>query len=289
MDLTIASLVLVSAALHPWRDFFIKGSAYPEGMCLAVMAAMIALSASHAAILGTDLMSIRAVWPLALASGLGFVIYFSFVVMTLREGDLSSYYPITRASPLFIVVFSYLFLEQRYTWPLLLGIVMVFIGAFFLQYRRHSGLFAQPKTLFVAVLAMVVHGLITIVDARAVQVVEPMVQFFWVSLVAIVPSAVVFTIYKPKNRTTTEHLFAGWWHSPVSFLISGISAYVSYILMLSAFQLGGNVAALSAARQASIPISVLIGGLLLKEINTLGRLTWSLILALGIAVIILVT
>jgi hypothetical protein len=59
--------------------------------------------------------------------------------------------------------------------------------------------------------------------------------------------------------------------------------------MLSAFQLGGNVAALSAARQASIPISVLIGGLLLKEINTLGRLTWSLILALGIAVIILVT
>lgn len=287
MDLTIAGLVLVSAAIHPWREFFIKRSAYPEGLCLAVMMSMMAFSALHAVILGVDLMSIRAVWPLAFGSGLGLVIYFLFVVMTLRMGDLSSYYPITRASPLFIVVFSFLFLEQRYSWPLLLGIVMVFIGAFFLQYKRGSGLLDQPKTLMVAVLAMVVHGLITIIDATSVQVVEPMVQFFWVSSIAIIPTAVVFAFIRPRDRTVSEHLFAGWRHAPGSFFIAGFSAYVSYILMLTAFQLGGNVAALSAARQASIPISVLIGGLLLKEINTFGRLAWSLVLAAGIAVIIL--
>ena len=66
----------------------------------------------------------------------------------------------------------------------------------------------------------------------------------------------------------------------------GASAYVSYFLMLKAFKMGGEVAALSSIRQASIPISVLIGGFLLKETNVLKRLNWSLVLALGIVLII---
>ena len=287
MDLTIVGLALASAALHPLRDFFIKGNAYPEGLCLAAIMSSMIFAAIHALVLGIDLMSIRAIWPLPLASGLGMVFYLSFVVITLREGDLSSYYPITRASPLFIVVFSFLFLEQSYSWPVLLGIVMVFCGAFLLQYSRGYGYLAQPKTLAVAVSAMVAHGLLTIVDARAVQVVEPIVQFFWASLFAIIPTAVFFARNRPPDRSVVEFLFAGWRHTPGSFFIAGFFAYVSYILMLTAFQLGGNVAAVSSLRQASIPISVLLGGLLLKEFNMLGRLAWSLILAAGIAVIIL--
>ena len=43
---------------------------------------------------------------------------------------------------------------------------------------------------------------------------------------------------------------------------------------------------MSSIRQASIPISVLIGGFLLKETNVLKRLNWSLVLALGIVLII---
>ena len=287
MDLTIVGLVLASAALHPLREFFIKGSVYPEGLCLAAIMSWMIFAAIHALILGIDLLSIRAVWPLALASGLGMVFYFSFVVITLREGDFSSYYPITRASPLFIVVISFLFLNEHYSWHLLFGIVMVFCGAFFLQYKRGSGFLAQPKTLTVAVSAMAAHGFITIVDARAVQVVEPMVQFFWVTLIAIFPTAVFFARNRTPDCSIVEYLFMGWRHTPGSFFIAGFSGYVSYILMLTAFQLGGNVAAVSSVRQISIPISVLLGGLMLKEFNMLGRLTWSLIMAAGIVVIIL--
>ena len=137
MDLSIVGLVFASAALHPLREFFIKGSLYPEGLCLAAMMSWVIFAAIHALILGIDLLSIRAVWPLALASGLAVVFYFSFIVITLREGDFSSYYPITRASPLFIVVVSFLFLNERYSWHLLFGIAMVFCGAFFLQYKHY--------------------------------------------------------------------------------------------------------------------------------------------------------
>ena len=58
------------------------------------------------------------------------------------------------------------------------------------------------------------------------------------------------------------------------------------MLILFAFQAGGEVAVVSATRQVSIPISVLLGALVLKEQRLLPRLAWSLLLASGVALII---
>ncbi len=46
------------------------------------------------------------------------------------------------------------------------------------------------------------------------------------------------------------------------YLAGGTANYVSYYLIFVAFSLGGNVAAVTAVRQASIPFAVLIGGTL---------------------------
>ena len=169
---------------------------------------------------------------------------------------------------------------------MILGIILVFIGAFFLQYRKGCGIFSQPKTLSLATLAMIVHGVVTIMEAKAVQVVEPMVQFFWVSMIAVIPLGIYISLNRQKDNHASEYLFGGWKKTPGSYIIIGISAYLSYFLMLKAFKMGGEVAALSAIRQASIPISGLIGGLILKEENFVKRLNWSLVLALGIILII---
>jgi uncharacterized membrane protein len=59
------------------------------------------------------------------------------------------------------------------------------------------------------------------------------------------------------------------------------------VLILFAFQAGGEVAAVSATRQASIPISVILGALVLKEERLLARLAWSLLLAGGVVLIML--
>ena len=55
--------------------------------------------------------------------------------------------------------------------------------------------------------------------------------------------------------------------------------YVSYYLILWVYGHGGDVAAVTSVRQASIPFSVLIGGLWLKEPDMTRRLFASLILA----------
>ena len=111
-------------------------------------------------------------------------------------------------------------------------------------------------------------------DAQAVQVVEPMVQFFWVSMIAVIPLGIFFSLNRPKENHVIRYLFGGWKESSGSYIIIGTSAYLSYFLMLKAFKMGGEVAALSSIRQASIPISVLIGGLILNEENFVGMKTF---------------
>ena len=68
--------------------------------------------------------------------------------------------------------------------------------------------------------------------------------------------------------------------------VPGVMAYASYYLILMAYQMGGEVAAVTAVRQASIPISVMLGGLFLREGSILRRLFAALLLTAGIVVII---
>ena len=84
-------------------------------------------------------------------------------------------------------------------------------------------------------------------------------------MIAVITLGIYFSLNRPKENHAIGYLFEGWRKTPGSYIIIGTSAYLSYFLMLKAFKMGGEVAALSSIRQASIPISVIIGGLILKE------------------------
>ena len=116
--------------------------------------------------------------------------------------------------------------------------------------------------------------------------VEPAAYLF-VQYIFLVPAmTLVFLALRPGGPTVVEHLFVGWVRTPGSFLVAGIASYASYYLILVAFQLGADVAAVSAVRQISIPFSVLMGCLIFGERRMNARLAWSLLLALGVVVII---
>ena len=97
MTATILALVLISAFIHPLREFFIKADATPEGVTLAVVFQFGVISGIHAWILGVDPWAAFKVWPFMVVSGFGLLFYYWSVVCTLKAGDLSIYYPITRS------------------------------------------------------------------------------------------------------------------------------------------------------------------------------------------------
>ena len=208
--------------------------------------------------------------------------------MCLKLGDVSVYSPIMRSSPLFVVVAGHFVLGQRYPFVLLAGIAIVLVLAFLLQYERgNTRLVANPRALALA--AMCAHRVLTLVDAEAMRSVRPEELLLLTYTVVVLPGmAAVFVATRPRGRRALEHLFAGWWTTPGRFLCAGMLSYLSYCFLLLAFHLGGNVAAVASLRQISIPVSVILGAVVLGERWLLGRFGWSALLGFGVVLILAV-
>ncbi len=284
MSPLIAVMVLVSAALHPIRDTILRSDRRPADAYLGIIVAVAFFSSMHVWLSGADLTSIVKVWHLWLISITGMSIYTFFLVMTFSRGDLSIYYPITRSSPLYIVLVGVLFLGESYTLTMLAGIALVLVGGLLLQYRPGAGLFQDPRTLGFALLTMIGHGTGAIADARAVQIVDPVVMFFW-SWIAMSP--IIALIFRRVAAVKGDWPpIAHWRRAPLRYIGGGVVLYGSYYLILLAYSLGGDVAAIQAVRQASIPFAVLMGQMFLAEGSLVRRLSMSLLIAAGIIIII---
>ena len=91
-----------------------------------------------------------------------------------------------------------------------------------------------------------------------------------------------------------SHMFAPflpivrrWALAPWRIVFAGITSFLSYLFILSAFQLGAEAATVSAVRQASIPVSVILAAFILNEPHFMHRIVWAGLVALGILAITL--
>ena len=285
MEPAVAGLVLVSAIFHPLWNAMVKGDDWPERAFLALMATFLVASGTHSVLAGADLLSVIDAWPYVLVSSAGLTTYAYNLILTYKKGDLSAYYPIIRSSPLFIVVVGVLFLDHSYSLPLLAGIGLVMGGALVLQHKSGGRLLDDPPTLARALVALAGTGVYSISDSRGVRLVEPMVFMFWVQV--LVTPALILLFLRRDRRRPLDLLFTGWRLSPLRYLFAGSICYGSYYLILLAYQWGGDVAAVTATRQVSIPLSVLLGGFFFREKGIPRRIAASLVLTVGIVVIIL--
>ena len=286
MEINITGMVLLSAALHPLWNAMIKRDAQPEGAFVGNGAMLVILAGGHSLVAGYDFLAITKIWHLLAITVMAKLIYTVSLVTMLRRGDLSAYYPIARSSPAFIAVVNALFLGAFYSPSALAGIAMVVAGAFWLQYKHGVRLLDNPVTLMFALVAMAGTGINSIADARAVQVVAPSVIFFWTFVFTLPGFVLTFAVLGGKT-VTVRSLFP-WLRNPLPYVKIGVLCYISYLLILLAYEGGGEVAAVNAVRQASIPFSVLLGGMWLKEADMGQRILGSLLLAAGIVVIVLV-
>jgi drug/metabolite transporter (DMT)-like permease len=288
MDATIAALVLASAALHPIRDLIVKKIHFRESAYIGITASWILISAIHATLTQGNVYLPFSLLPMIVFSSFGLVLYYVGITVSLRQGELSVYYPIIRSSPLFIVAVNFLVFGHSYAAITLTGIVLAVAGAFFIQYQRGAGLFDKPYLFTVAAIAMAGHGITTLADAKAMRLVEPAAFLFWTYLLTLFTQLAWFQCTKPEGRLSLQHIAGAWGSNPVRVLLAGSLSYLSYVFIMTAFQLGGEAAAVTAVRQASIPISVLLGVFILREGNLGSRLSWSMVLAGGIAIIVFV-
>ena len=287
MSIPVLFLVIFSALLHPVRVFLIKGDNTPEGLTLSVVIIFGFMSFFQIILMGINPWEVFEIWPLIAISSVGLLLHFWCIVKSLRDGDFSVNYPIIRSSPMFVVIAGYIFLNHHYSMEILLGIAIVILSAFMIQYTPGGKYLSKPSSILLAVLAMCFHGIITLADAEAMKYVEP-AAFLFIQYLFVTPAmAIIFILTRPSGKNIYEYLFLGWGKKPLRFFLAGFTAYISYLLILYSFRMGANVAAVSSIRQISIPFSVLIGGFFLLEKQMNYRLFWSILLTLGVVIIII--
>jgi uncharacterized membrane protein len=274
----------MAAAIHPFRDIFLKGSKHPISAYASICSIWIFISIIHVLIFNEDLRLPVSYWPYVVASSLGLIIYYYGTLKALERGSLSVYYPIIRSSPLAIVFVNWLAFDQSYELKVLLGIGLVLIGVFMLQ-KSARGVTGEKKSLYLALLAMLGSAAYTVADANAMSVISPSVFLFYVYIIVTLG---LFGLGLSESRNMANSislLKTNFAHAPRRIILAGVSSYVSYYLILWAFKVGSEAAAVSAIRQVSIPLAVVVATIVLKEKKFFYNLWWASFVGVGVIII----
>ena len=278
------AFVLLAAAIHPFRDIFLKGSRHPISAYASICSIWIFISLVHILIFNEDLRLLVSYWPYVVASSLGLIIYYYGTLKALERGSLSVYYPIIRSSPLAIVFVNWLAFDQSYELKVLLGIGLVLIGVIMLQ-KPARGVTGDKKSLYLALLAMLGSAAYTVADANAMSVISPSVFLFYVYIIVALG---LFGLGLSESRNMANSislLKTNFVHAPRRIILAGVSSYVSYYLILWAFNMGSEAAAVSAIRQVSIPLAVVVATIVLKEKKFFYNLWWASFVGIGVIII----
>ncbi|KIC20851.1 MULTISPECIES: EamA family transporter [unclassified Leisingera] len=286
MELLWILLVLLSAVTHPLRDLTLKGVAHPVSCYTGVCLSWVVFAGLHMALAGHSPALPAGVWPLVLASALGLTVYYYGTLSALRRGNLSAYYPIVRSSPLAIAAFSWLVLDRSYTGAALLGMGLIIWAGLMIQ-KGKGRLLDDPRAFAMAAMAMLGSAAYSISDAAAMQGAASAPFLFWTYILVTLAMGALRAWEDRGQSAPLLGVVRGWAQNPWRILFAGLSSYLSYLLILRVFQLGAEAAAVSAVRQVSIPVSVILAALVLKEPRGLSRLGWAVLIAAGIAMIAL--
>lgn len=221
-----------------------------------------------------------AAWPYLALSALVHNVYYVFLLLCYRFGDLSHVYPLARGSaPLFVAVLAAVLADEvPGPWGIAaiglvsLGIVGLTLG---------GGTLHRPAARAVAVALMtgILIASYTVVDGLGLRRAgAPWGYIVWLNVLEGLPVLAVVLVCRRRDMGT---YLAHRWRPAIS---GGVLAIVAYGLVLYALGQGamGYVAAL---RETSILFAAVIGALSLKESFGRRRIAAAAVIVTGIVVL----
>lgn len=278
--------MLTAAVLHAVWNMLVRRGTHREAFawCMAVASAVMYLP------LGVYLFVVHGLpvegLPYVVATMAIHAIYFVLLGRAYEHGDLSLVYPIARGTgPLLVPLMAVPLLGERVTAVAALGIACIVVGVVTLQaggftpaalWRLRRGM-SSPAAGY-ALATGVSIAIYSVNDKVGVEIVDP-VLFGYLLFAGAAPMAA--TYYLTARRAS---VVACWRENRGAILIAGIISPLTYFMALSAFRLG-QVSYLAPMREVSIVFAAVLGGVVLKEGLTRGRLTSAALTTLGVALI----
>ncbi|MCC6187898.1 MAG: EamA family transporter [Anaerolineales bacterium] len=227
-------------------------------------------------------------WAILAVSAVFEALYFAAIAQAYRHGDLSLVYPLARGTaPLFLLIWSALFLAERLSWAGAGGVVLIAFGLYLINlpslaaWRQPLRAWRQPAP-WLALAAGLCVSCYTAIDRAGIRRVEPLLYTY----LALLVTTLFLTPY-----TLRAVGWAGLWaelrSSRFSSVAAGFTTLAAYTLVLRAMQAGVPAGYAGAVREISVVFGAGVGVWLLKERGSLMRVMGAASVAAGVAVIAL--
>jgi len=279
MDPVAIILVLTAAVMHATWNAVVKVDG-DRLMTMAVVISTTGLLAPLLLVAGPP--PAPESWPYIVISALLNNAYFLFLIMAYKFGDLSHVYPIARGSaPLLVAAGASGFAGESLSLAELAGVIIISIGIISLVWSRGGNLGTEKRAVVFALLTGLMIAAYTVVDGIGVRLSGNPAGFIgWLFILSPLP---LLAIALTRRRGQALVYLRTNWRPAV---LGGCLNLGSYGLSIWALSLGA-MAHVSALRETSVIIAVVIGTRMLGEAFGRRRILAAATVALGVILIAL--
>ena len=269
--------VLLGAALHACWNVLVKSGSDPFLDTVLVATCVAAVTAVLLVFLPVPE---EGSWRCLIASVVIHVVYYGFLVLAYRGGDLSLVYPIMRGTaPAITALLAAALLGEQPSWRGWAGVFLVSGGVLLLaaDAPRSKSVRLAP-VVFALLNAGVIVGY-TLVDGVGARLSGN--AFSYTGWMLLLAGVLVFVISLAlRGRQVAQHVLSQWKKG----VLGGSCAFASYSLALWAMT-RAPIAPVAALRETSIVFSALLAVFVLKErITTLRYVSIAIVTAGAIAI-----
>ena len=283
MDINVFLAVIFAAFLHALWNSMVKSHKDKH-----VAVAAIVLGHVPASLVIIFLLPMPAIesLPYIIASALIHQGYQWFLLTAYRHGDYTRVYPIARGmGPVVVTIVLLLFFGVKLSIYELLGIIVISIGILSLSAQDRHSFFPwiarrNARAISFALLTGLFIGGYSIVDGYGARAsLSPLSFMGW----SFVVNALIFPILLKimKQQSVVKRVFS---EAKLLFWFGGTISYIVYAIVVWGFT-QAPIPLVSALRETSVIIALLIGTLFLKERFTILKTLSILVIFVGVVLL----
>jgi drug/metabolite transporter (DMT)-like permease len=280
MSATTVFLVLFAALLHASWNAFAKTGSDPtlSIACFHVVAAVIAIPI----IFLVPLPNVECI-PYLLASVVMHWAYMGLLGKAYRFGDLSHVYPLSRGTaPLIVTIVSALLFKEVLPNLTVFGILLTCSGIILLSFKNGLSLQQDRRPVALSLGTSLSIAAYTIIDGLGVrQSIDPISYIVWLFTLAGITFGLFTVFVQNENPKQALRYFK---QQRWVMLTGGIATAGAYGIVIYAMA-ESPMAMVSALRETSVLIGIIIGVVILKE--RFGKLGMGAVMLVGAGVFIM--
>ena len=215
-----------------------------------------------------------------------YILYQIFVSKSYEHGNISTHYPLSVLSPVFIPIWAYFLLAEKISLMTGTGIIITVIGAFMV--KLNSFTWIEIKKMFqlsreyrgarFALAASLMYSFGAIFDKSRIASFN-IVTYIGFILLFMALNLIIYTLIFQKQPVRSY--IPGYWYF---ILLGGITVFLSFFTFRVALR-EVMVSVAVPVRQVSIVFAILLGVIMLREKPDTNKLIGSLVIIGGIILV----